>query len=306
MKGLDLARGFWQDYGKPMIESEFAECVDRIAVGLVGHGSECFGFDDMLSTDHDFDAGFCIWLTDEDEKLFGFKLERAYSRLPQEYKGVKIQGKSIVGTSHKGVHTIGEFYSRYTGCFGAPTTAEHWLSIPSCYLAEATNGEVFYDGLGEFTKIRNEILNGMPQDVKLKKIASGLLEMAQTGQYNFPRSLSREDIATAELILSRFVEASLGVVFLLNNAHAPYYKWLFSAANKLQKMRKTVWDIERLLTDPEITAQQTVDLIEKICGDVICELVAQGLCVKQGNFLEPYAYTVNDKINDGNIRNHPL
>ena len=50
----------------------------------------------------------------------------------------------------------------YTGCGGAPTSAEHWLSIPSHYLAEATNGEVFWDPLGEFTSIRNEILHGMP------------------------------------------------------------------------------------------------------------------------------------------------
>ena len=90
MKGLEISRNFWEEYGRPMIENEFAEYADRIAAGLVGHGSECFGFDDELSTDHDFDAGFCIWLTEEDEKLFGFKLFRAYSKLPQEYMGCKI------------------------------------------------------------------------------------------------------------------------------------------------------------------------------------------------------------------------
>ena len=158
MKGLDISRCFWEEYGKPMIENEFSEYANRIAAGLVGHGSECFGFDDEISTDHDFDAGFCIWLTQEDERRFGFKLFRAYSKLPQEYKGCKIKNKSIFGNSHKGVHTIPEFYSFYTGCGGAPTSAEHWLNIPSHYLAEATNGEVFYDPLGEFTSIRNEIL----------------------------------------------------------------------------------------------------------------------------------------------------
>ena len=144
MKGLEISRNFWEEYGRPMIENEFAEYSGRIAAGLVGHGSECFGFDDELSTDHDFDAGFSIWLTEEDEKLFGFKLFRAYSKLPQEYMGCKIKNKSIFGNSHKGVHTIPEFYSFYTGCGGAPTSAEHWLSIPSHYLAEATNGEVFW------------------------------------------------------------------------------------------------------------------------------------------------------------------
>ena len=80
MKGIELSRAFYLELGKPMIESEFAEYADRIAVGLVGHGSECFGFDDEISRDHDFEPSFCIWLTDEDEREFGFKLFRAYKK----------------------------------------------------------------------------------------------------------------------------------------------------------------------------------------------------------------------------------
>lgn len=306
MKGLELSRCFWEEYGKPMIEKDFSEYAGRIAVGLVGHGSECFGFDDEISTDHDFDAGFCIWLTQEDERLFGFKLFRAYAKLPQEYKGCKIQNKSIFGNSHKGVHTIPEFYSFYTGCGGAPTSAEHWLSIPSHYLAEATNGQVFYDPLGEFTRIRNEILHGMPQDVWLKKTASTALTMAQTGQYNYARMLSRSDQASANITLSRFAEAAIEMIFLLNHAHAPYYKWLFRGARKLPQMHQTVGEIERLITDREMTARQTEDCIEKICAAVIEELVSRGLCSRQGDYLEPYAYMLNDRIKDGNIRNMGL
>ena len=93
MGGLELSRSFYYEYGKPMLENEFGQYIDRIAVGLVGHGSECFGYDDEISTDHDFEPGFCIWLTDEDEREFGFKLFRAYSKLPTEYKGIKCEKK---------------------------------------------------------------------------------------------------------------------------------------------------------------------------------------------------------------------
>ena len=79
MKGIEISRAFYEEYGKPMIEKEFSEYADRIAVGLVGHGSECFGFDDEISCDHDFEPGFCLWLRDEDEKSIGFRLFRAYS-----------------------------------------------------------------------------------------------------------------------------------------------------------------------------------------------------------------------------------
>ena len=46
VKGLELARAYYETYGKPMIEEKFPEYRDRIAAGLVGEGSECLGYDD--------------------------------------------------------------------------------------------------------------------------------------------------------------------------------------------------------------------------------------------------------------------
>ena len=63
MKGLDIAYRYYKEYGEEMIRSLFSEHEDRIAVGLVGEGSECLGFDDELSHDHDFEPGFCLWIT---------------------------------------------------------------------------------------------------------------------------------------------------------------------------------------------------------------------------------------------------
>jgi hypothetical protein len=53
MQGLRLAREFYLTYGEPMLRESFGDMLDRIAVGLVGPGSECYGFDDTLSRDHD-------------------------------------------------------------------------------------------------------------------------------------------------------------------------------------------------------------------------------------------------------------
>ncbi|MDO4608500.1 MAG: DUF4037 domain-containing protein [Clostridia bacterium] len=306
MKGLELSHAYYLEYGKPMIERDFAEYAERIAVGLVGHGSECFGFDDEISADHDFDAGFCIWLTDDDEREFGFKLFRAYSKLPKEYKGYKIIQKSLFGSEHKGVHTISEFYRRYTGTIGAPQTAEQWLQIPDFYLAEATNGEVFCDPLGSFTAIRNQILNGMPQDVWFKKIAAKALTLAQTGQYNFNRCLSHGEAGAAALALSQFAQAAVETIFLLNRRYAPYYKWLFRAGRELPILGNRVEQIEKLITDSTLIQNQRLDIIEGVCADIIAELKLQGLTNIDSDYLEPHAYAVNDKIKDSSIRNLPL
>ena len=40
----------------------FSNFVSKIFIGLVGMGSECLGYDDEISRDHDFWTGFCIWL----------------------------------------------------------------------------------------------------------------------------------------------------------------------------------------------------------------------------------------------------
>ena len=61
MKGLELSKKYYLEYGLPMLERDFAQYLPFLAIGLVGSGSECLGYDDEISTDHDFEPGFCIF-----------------------------------------------------------------------------------------------------------------------------------------------------------------------------------------------------------------------------------------------------
>jgi len=304
MKGIELSQKFFEAYGRQMLENDFATVKDRIAVGLVGHGSECFGYDDEISTDHDFDAGFCIWLTEEDEREYGFKLFRAYSRLPHEFEGVKIENKSVFGSQYKGVHTIKEFYSFYLPSGDIPQSLNEWLSIPSTYLAEATNGAVFYDRLGEFTRIREALLNGYPSDVRLKKLASALFYMAQAGQYNYARCLKHGETESATLALNDFVRNGLSTIFLLSNKYEPYYKWVFRAADEIKGFEQTVKLLKTLTVAP--TDKSNIEIIEAVSSQLVDYLVENGVAKRSGDYLEGYAYAVNEKIRDGNIRNMPI
>ena len=66
MKGLEISKAFYNEYGKPMLEERFPELIPYLAAGLIGSGSECYGYDDEVSRDHDFEPGFCIFLPGED------------------------------------------------------------------------------------------------------------------------------------------------------------------------------------------------------------------------------------------------
>ena len=303
MKGLEEARKFYEEAGAEMISRNFGDFENRIAVGLVGHGSECFGFDDQTSRDHDFETGFCIWLTKDDEEKIGFRLMRAYDKLVKSVNGERAD--RVVENGFQGVFVTGDFYRRYTGCDGAPKTWQDWLYTNSAYFAEATNGEVFRDDLGEFTKIRNEILHGMPEDVRAKKIGSCSLKAAQSGQYNYARCLAHGEEGAAMLALCEFVTNAIELAFLLNRKHCPYYKWALRSMDGLDKFAELKQPLEYLLTADNDKAGQSVKkaIVEDISLALANEINAQFDLGVEGGFLEPYAYAIQKRIKNSDIRN---
>ena len=58
MKQLELAKRYFEEYGRPMIERQFPQLKDSYAAGLAGEGSGCLGYDDEISQDHDLPPGF--------------------------------------------------------------------------------------------------------------------------------------------------------------------------------------------------------------------------------------------------------
>lgn len=306
MKGLELSRGYFEAYGKPMLEEDFPHLLPYIAAGLFGGGSECFGFDDQFSMDHDFEPGFCIFLPGEDvvDRQEAFKLERAYSKLPQEFNGFSRAKMQPVGGPRHGVMRTSEFFSDKVGSISNLHDLRHWLMIPEQGLAEATNGEIYFDNYGEVTNMREE-LSVYPPDVRRKKLAGNLLLMAQSGQYNYTRCLSHGEKAAAQLAVNQFVGSTMAVIFLLNNSYRPYYKWSFKALRQLPKLSLHAELMEFLITtdNEEEMAKEKYDVIESMAGDIIDELIDQDLTKANCGDLEKHAYSLNDGIQDGDLRN---
>ena len=306
MKGLELSNKYYEEYGKPMLESDFACLLPHIAAGLCGSGSECFGYDDEISTDHDFEPGFCIFLPGEDvvDRKAAFQLERAYAKLPKEFMGYTRQAVSPVGGSRHGVIRINEFLKEKTGREDGKLDTDQWLMIPEYALAEAINGEIFYDGSGEITNIR-KYLSDMPEDVRKKRLAGALIIMAQSGQYNYTRCIKHGETAAAQLAVFEFVKATLQAAFLLNKRYMPYYKWAFKALRELQLLSSLNDTLEFLLTTENNAdlSETKYYIIEDIASSVISTLQEQNLTQAICGDLEKHAYSVNDGIKDQYVRN---
>lgn len=306
MNGLELCERYYETYGKPMLAEQFPELLPLLAVGLFGSGSECFGFDDELSRDHDFDPGFLILLPDENavDRRTAFLLERAYAKLPKEFMGLRRSEVAPVGGPRRGVVRTEDFFTDKVGSPDGTLTPAQWLTLPAHALLEATNGKLFFDGLGEVTRIRAS-LSHYPEDVRKKKLAGHLLLMAQAGQYNYRRCLGHGETGAAQLAAIEFAAHLIDAVFLLNDAYAPFYKWRFRAMRRLPKLRLLAETAEYLIsTDNEPALAETkYDMIEDAAAEIIDELRAQALSEAICGDLEKHAYSVNDGIADGDLRN---
>lgn len=306
MKGLELSEKFYNEFGAPMIHSQFPEIEPLIAVGLCGSGSECFGFDDDISADHDFEPGFCIFIPDGDiiDRRSVFLLEKAYNSLPREFNGYKRSIINPVGGKRNGIISIGDFFESKTGSRSGILSTREWLSVPEYSLAEAVNGKIFADNLGMVTEIRNH-LSQMPENVRLKRLAGNLLIMGQAGQYNYSRCIAHGETAAAQLALFEFVRSAVNCVFLLNKVYMPYYKWSFRALRELPLLSELAESLEYLISngnsENEIILKSAA--VEKICADIINEIKNQGLSDYSGDTAEAHAYAVNNSITDHEIRN---
>ena len=306
MKGLELAREYYESFGRDMIHAQFPELEGILAVGLAGSGSECFGFDDDISRDHDFEPGFCIFIPDENQvdERTEFRLQRAYAHLPKEFLGFRRGYLSPVGGNRHGVIRMRDFFISKCGSTDGDLTQRQWLLTPEYALAEAVNGEIFRDDSGIFTGIRNRLAH-FPREIRLKKLAGRLQTMAQAGQYNYSRCVLRRETGAAQLAAYEFVNAAMHVIFLLNDVYMPYYKWSFRALGELPLLSELRQDLEYLISSgnsPE-EADKKKDLIEAVSGQCIEALRSQNISRTDSPDLEKHAYSVNDSIRDGDIRN---
>ncbi len=284
---FSASRRFYENEVRSMIDDKFSHRADRIAVGIAGEGSDCFGYDDFISRDHDFGTGVCLWLTDEDMEEFGADLSDAYAELMDRHGGGGLSARLM---ERRGVMTIRDFYSNILGTDcdirglisyaqesendlmkrdeglvkrgGGPANPgsteainDFWQSLDHSCLATAVNGEVFRDDLGEFSAFRKMLLDYYPEKIWRIRIAEELHCFSATLQVNFARCMTRGDIVAANICRSRGIEAAMQLYFLLKREYPPYYKWTFRRMEETDRdgrYSRLVRELAQEQPDPEI------------------------------------------------------
>jgi len=300
IKGLELSKRYFYDLVLPEFKKNLNDILPLCAFGLVGEGSECYGYDDKISQDHDFGPSVCIWLRKDDYLKHKDKINEVLKKLPKTYLGFQELKESEWGSDRRGLLNIEDFYFKFLGSSKAPETIADWQKIPETALATVTNGEVFLDNLGEFTKVRKDLLNYYPEPMRQNKIATRLMNISQHGQYNYTRCLKRNDLVAANQCLYLFVDEVIHLVFLLNRRYKIFYKWSNRALLDLKILGE---EIHKLLEDM-VFAQNKIPYVRKICKVLAEEIRNQKLTNCSSEFLGDLGVDIQKNIDDEFFKNY--
>lgn len=295
MKGMELARAYFEAYGKKMLFDLFPEYLSEIAAGLCGEGSDCLGYDDALSADHDFGPGFALWVSDEVYGQIGERLQAAYDRLPKQFMGYE-RKEMPQARGRCGVCTYRQYLTRLLGIDHVPESDQEWLYVDEEALCAAVSGEVFTDPAGEFTRIRQALSAYYPESVRRLKIAQQVTLFSQNGQYNYERMIKRGDRAIANLLLAKAAENAMRLVYLLGRRYAPHTKWLLRGMEDIEQPAMAEDVITNLLyeTGGAQDPQNKLLQIEKTAAMLLTEMKQQGLAPKDSTdtYLAHYAQQI--------------
>lgn len=310
-RGLALSKEFFHQCALPLFAGQEPELFRKTAFGLVGEGSECFGFDDDISRDHDWGPAFCLWLPRAELAAQQPVLETVLNELPATFQGWPTRMRPEHRMGRVGPLGIEDFYARFLGTARLPEHWQEWRAIPEHFLAVATNGEVFRDASGLFSTVRAGLLQFYPEDIRRKKIAARCIGMAQAGQYNVLRSLKRNEAVPAMLAAARFAEQALSMVFLLNKKYMPFYKWAHRSVAALPVLGPLCHRSLRQLASLDwADSAQSYSLadqpIEELSAAVAAELRNQGLSDLEDDWLAAHGPLVQQSISLPELRNMPV
>lgn len=312
---ISLSREFFEEEIEPLLQENLPEVLNIASIGIAGTGSDALGYDDELSKDHDYEIKVILWLSDLNYELYGNELKRLVQRFENGTGETFLQSSSSKNTGcetfkrnesglKKAVYIekASDFYKKYTGLSSPPSQLSTWALLPQDVLRIVTGGEIFVNHCSEFKEFRDILSRYYPEDLRIKKMAYCLNKMAQSGQYNYPRALKRNDHVFALFALTEFIEFYLKFLHLVNKKYCPFYKWRFRSAKDLKILAPETLEGLEALAKFELSKERSIQIIEGICYKVIEYLNQNGYSSVSTDFLTYQAQELMKRIIDQTLR----
>lgn len=247
LSGLDISEIFYENKVKPLLDTKYKDL--KLCVGLFGEGSECLGYDDYISKDHDFGEGVVILLSKENYERYGKSLKEDYEALQSN--------RNTIANNRVGVFCIDDYLNHYM-----PFLNENdYYIYDDYYFLNITNGKIFMDSDGTFSKIRSQY-QYFPMHIYKNKLRMTLHDLCQMGQYNYIRMKNRDEVSS-KIILYKFIDACIYMSYLLERKYQPYYKWAYYGLKDHTLLPDLKEDIKQLIDHP------SNELIQKILDDIV-------------------------------------
>ena len=239
--GLELSRDLYHELVRPILDAEFPGLLYSAA--LLGRGSEVLGFDDQMSTDHDWKPRVLVFLGEEDHAHLGEDIgDTLRGELPASFRDRPVGWE---------IHTVRHYFlSQLELDVDCELEARDWLTLPEHGLRMFTAGEVYHDDVG-LQPVRDRLAY-YPRDVWLYLLMAGWWrvhpELNLVG-----RAGSVGDELGSALIGARLVSDLMRLCFLMERQYAPYSKWFGTAFSRLDcgpDLSATLWAVLRAQTWP--------------------------------------------------------
>ena len=258
--GLRLCQDFYHQAVAPLLAH-----IEHSAA-LIGTGSEILGFDDQVSTDHDFAPRLQVFLPPGDNPAPAHAALRA---LPRTFRGHPVflpgaapdpaatTGAAPDQVAHRVLVTTAEAY--FTAWLGVDPAAglslADWLLTPTQILAGLTGGGVFHDP-GHHLAARRDALAWYPDDIWRYAMAAGWLRVSQEQAF-IGRAGSRGDDLGAAIVTARVARDLMRLAFLAERRWAPYSKWFDHGFQQLDLAAEMRPHLVRALTAPQWREKET-------------------------------------------------
>ncbi len=245
-KGLELNQQFYARVVRPILHHHFPNL--PYSAALIGHGSEVLGYDDVMSTDHDWGLRLQLFLQ-HDDYIAHHKtiLDTLAHKLPYTFGGFsthfsppdptdngtqQLQNISEGIVNHRiTAHTARNFVHGHLNFdIHEPLTAVDWLTFSQHRLLGLTAGQIFHDGI-DLAVVRTRFAY-FPKDVWLYLLATGWTRISQE-EHLMGRAGFVGDELGSSLIAARLVRDIMQLCFLMARRYAPYPKWFGTAFKEL-------------------------------------------------------------------------